>query len=309
MASTAPPMPSFTKSWHSSSYIAINPEKSSLSLHGKCVIITGGGSGIGARTALSFAAAGASHIAILGRRVRNLLETKSGVEARYPKSEVHVLPADVANTTAADAAIAGFAQAVGKVDILINNAGVGVKDPLIQDTSVDGWYSSVDINLKGSFNVARAFLNHMNVDAKIVNVASFISFLNVAPQFSSYAVSKAAAVRLFDYVQLQQPGLSVIHVHPGMVQTAITAPGVVSPDDGECRRLHRTIQQGQTDYVIVSLPADFMVWAVSDEAEFLKGKYVFANWDVDEMKERADQIRDTDLLTMTLQGWPFTNLS
>lgn len=56
-----------------------------------------------------------------------------------------------------------------------------------------------------------------------------------------------------------------------------------------------------------SLPADFMVWAASEEAQFLRGKYVFANWDVNEMKEQAERIRNTGALTMTLQGWPFAD--
>lgn len=240
MASTAPPMPSFTKTWHSMSYSAIDPHRTSLSLQGKTIVITGAGSGIGARTALSFAAAGASDIAILGRREQNLLATKSRVESEYANSKVHIFAVDVAVTANVDTAITNFAQAAGKLDVLINNAGVGVQDALIQDADVEEWYSSIDINLKGSFNVARAFLQHKAAEASIINVASFISFLDVAPQHSSYAVSKAAVVRLFDYIQLQHPELSVIHVHPGMVQTEMTAPGVVSPDDGELQKPQRS---------------------------------------------------------------------
>lgn len=55
----------------------------------------------------------------------------------------------------------------------------------------------------------------------------------------------------------------------------------------------------------VSLPAGVMVWLASPEAGFLKGKYIWANWDIDEMKARADEIADSDLLTMKLGGWPF----
>jgi hypothetical protein len=48
-----------------------------------------------------------------------------------------------------------------------------------------------------------------------------------------------------------------------------------------------------------------MVWLASPEAAFLKGKYIWANWDVQEMKARADEIAGSDLLTMKLSGWPF----
>jgi hypothetical protein len=54
----------------------------------------------------------------------------------------------------------------------------------------------------------------------------------------------------------------------------------------------------------VSLPADFCVWLASDEAAFLKGKYVFANWDVDELKEKAKRLRGTGELEMWIDGMP-----
>jgi len=51
------------------------------------------------------------------------------------------------------------------------------------------------------------------------------------------------------------------------------------------------------------------VWLASPESAFLKGKYIWANWDVEEMKARAEEIASTDLLTMKLAGWPFDYLS
>lgn len=55
---------------------------------------------------------------------------------------------------------------------------------------------------------------------------------------------------------------------------------------------------------IVELPANFMVWAASSEAEFLKGKLVWANWDVDELKARKEEIVSGPALTLGLTGWP-----
>jgi hypothetical protein len=54
----------------------------------------------------------------------------------------------------------------------------------------------------------------------------------------------------------------------------------------------------------VNLPAHFLVWLASPEAEFLKGKFVWANWDVDDLKERADEIKSSSLLTTGLHGVP-----
>jgi hypothetical protein len=55
----------------------------------------------------------------------------------------------------------------------------------------------------------------------------------------------------------------------------------------------------------VELPADFVVWAASPEAKFLKGKFVWSNWDVEEMKSRAEEIAGGNLLEIGLNGWPF----
>jgi len=52
-----------------------------------------------------------------------------------------------------------------------------------------------------------------------------------------------------------------------------------------------------------------MVWLASPEAEFLKGKYIWANWDIEEMKAREAEIKGSDLLTMKLGGWPFAEKS
>ena len=57
-----------------------------------------------------------------------------------------------------------------------------------------------------------------------------------------------------------------------------------------------------SDFDIVSLPAAFHVWLASPEARFLKGKFLWANWDVDELKARADEIKNSSLLTVALNG-------
>jgi len=62
---------------------------------------------------------------------------------------------------------------------------------------------------------------------------------------------------------------------------------------------------GEADFRIVSLPATFNVWLASSEAKFLKGKFLWANWDIDELKERATEIEKGTLLSVGLVGWPF----
>lgn len=57
-------------------------------------------------------------------------------------------------------------------------------------------------------------------------------------------------------------------------------------------------------YTSVELPASFAVWIVSTEAEFLRGKFVWSNWDIEELKAKKEHLLSTDDLTLGLQGWP-----
>lgn len=65
----------------------------------------------------------------------------------------------------------------------------------------------------------------------------------------------------------------------------------------------------ETDFALVSLPASFNVWLASPEAHFLKGKFLWANWDVDELIAKAREIEASTQLSIGLVGWPFENAS
>lgn len=65
----------------------------------------------------------------------------------------------------------------------------------------------------------------------------------------------------------------------------------------------------EADFGLVSLPASFHVWLASPEARFLKGKFVWANWDVDELKARANDIEMSSQFCIGLDGWPFKDPS
>lgn len=90
-----PPFPSPTKTWHSTAYPSIYPSRPELSQKNKTILITGGGTGIGAGTAHAFAEAGAARIALLVRREQPLLDTKASIQQQYPSVEVFTASVDV----------------------------------------------------------------------------------------------------------------------------------------------------------------------------------------------------------------------
>lgn len=177
----AAPFPSPTATYHDNTYPSISPSRPELSAKGKTVLITGGGTGIGARTALSFAEAGAPRIALLGRREQPLLETKATIKNQYPEVDISVFPTDISNKSQVDAAFETF-LGKGKLDVLISNAGmIGPQGP-VDDVDVDKFVEAVDLNLKGALNVAQAFLRYAATDAVVVETNSLAAHINVGVQ-------------------------------------------------------------------------------------------------------------------------------
>lgn len=118
------------------------------------IVITGAGTGVGAATARAFLADG-WNVALLGRR-KALLDAVAGAT-----DGALVLPCDVTDDAAVDAAFEAVVDRFGRVDALFNNAGAGLPTTLIDEIAVDDWRRIVDVNLTGSFLCARAAFARM----------------------------------------------------------------------------------------------------------------------------------------------------
>ncbi|KAJ5176204.1 uncharacterized protein N7482_002081 [Penicillium canariense] len=264
----AAPFPSPTSTWHS----------------------TARGSGIGAETARYFAEAGASRIALLGRREQPLLDTKASIERRFPRVEVFVESMDVTNKSQVDAAFANFVGG-GRLHVLVSNAAmIGPQDP-VQDVESEPFLESIQQNLKGALFLAQAFLRYASTDAVAIEISSSAAHLNFSPRCAAYSISKFAVYRLWDSLASANPNLSIFHLQPGLVDTAMS------------RETGGVAAFGTEDNV--SLPASFNVWLASPEARFLKGKFLWANWDVDELKANEKEMAEGPQLSIGLVGWPF----
>ncbi|KAI2615382.1 hypothetical protein GGR54DRAFT_632250 [Hypoxylon sp. NC1633] len=274
------PFPSPTKRWHTNAQPSASPSRPELSAKGKSVIITGGGNtGIGGETARYFAQAGASRIALLGRREKPLLDNKAWIERRFPGVEVVTISTDVTKKSDVDAAFSKFAGS-GTIDVLIHAAAtIGPKEDVI---SADGeeFLEAIQTNLAGSLWVARAFVRHAAPDAVAVAINSWAAHLSANDSFASYCTAKAAVWRLWDTVAILHPSLSIFHTQPG-----VSFEGIKTDD--------------------VSLPASFNLWLASPEARFLKSKFLWCNWDIDELKAQAKELESGTKLNIDLVGWPF----
>lgn len=234
---TMAPFPSPTSTWHTKTYQSISPNRPELSAKGKTVIVTGGGTGIGAMTAHSFAEAGASRVAVLGRRELPLLDTKASIEHRFADVEVFVASTNVTKKSEVDAAFSKFVGD-GKIHFLVSNAALIGPQDSVEEADGDKFLEAIQQNLKGSLFVAQAFLRYASTDAVAINVSSSAAHLNFAARFAPYSIAKLAVFRLWDSLAFANPKISVFHVQPGVVDTAMNkeAGGVDAvgfEDDGK----------------------------------------------------------------------------
>jgi NAD(P)-dependent dehydrogenase (short-subunit alcohol dehydrogenase family) len=253
--------PTFTKLWHNRTYSAIDPTRPELSATGKTIFVTGGGHGIGASIVMSFARAGARDIVISGRTTARLQETKAVVE-KATSAHVHVFTADVTDEGAMAAIFKKVGSTIGRVDVLVANAGYLAEPKPFSSGNLTDWWHGFEVNVKGTAIAAQEFLTVAAENAVLLSLSTSIVHLGYIPGFSSYAASKTAAVRMLDFVQGENPGIRVINVQPGVVDTDMsrkTGMTGVPFDDGRCikssesRELTETCYQ--TDIILNSEPS------------------------------------------------------
>ena len=183
-------------------------------LKGKRVVITGGGSGIGAATAARFLEEG-SMVAILDRdqsACANIREELPGIAGAFL--------ADVADHNQIQQAFAVILCELGGMDVVINNAGISIRHKFL-DITADEWNKVLAVNLTGIFNVAQTAARYMmqNAGGVILNTASTNGIMGY-PYYADYNATKAGVIELTRSMALElAPKVRVNAVAPGYVLT------------------------------------------------------------------------------------------
>lgn len=190
-------------------------------LENKTALVTGAARGIGQAIAVRLAADGAD-LALCDVKTEWLAETAAKVQALGRKAAVYAM--DVANGTAVGEAVAQVVADFGRIDVLVNNAGI-TRDTLLIRMTEEDWDAVLDINLKGAFLVTKAVVKFMmkQRSGAIVNIASVVGIMG-NPGQANYTASKAGLIAFTRTCakELGSRNVRVNAVAPGFIRTAMT---------------------------------------------------------------------------------------
>ncbi|RWQ31303.1 MAG: SDR family oxidoreductase [Mesorhizobium sp.] len=203
----------------------------------KVVLITGASSGIGAAIGRELGAAGAK--VMLGARRTDRLDALAE-EIRAKGGEAMTRRLDVTDRTDVAAFADAARRAWGRVDVIVNNAGV-MPLSLMASMKVDEWDRMVDVNIKGVLYSIAAVLPEMTArgSGHVVNIAS-IGALSVSPTAAVYCATKYAVRAISDGLRQEHDNIRVTCIHPGVVESEL-ADTITDPVAAEAMKTYRAI--------------------------------------------------------------------
>ncbi|GBE89715.1 Short chain dehydrogenase citE [Sparassis crispa] len=281
---------SFVPTLHHDTYPFIDPSTADLS--GKVVLITGASKGIGKGIALAFAKAGASGLILIARSNMKALEAEC-LAAQRPGQALKVLALSGVDTTDPSHVTEAAKKAketFGRLDVLINNAGLMESMHLIAESDPLEWWKVWEVNIRGTYNVTRAFLPLLiecGGDKTIINMSSAAAH-HILPMGSAYLTTKLAMLRFTELLVTEYGSQGVIAyaVHPGSIRTDM---GLFLGKDWE----HTLIDT-------MALATDTLLWLLRERRAWLSGRYVKCLWDMEEVLAKKQEIIDGDKLKVRM---------
>lgn len=236
-------------------------------LQGKVAIVTGGNAGIGEAIAKLFAQEGAS-VVITGRRKQELDRVVKEIERS--KGRTLAVAGSVTDEAHVREVVAQTLRTFGRIDVLVNNAGIGEFGKKIHETDDATWQHMLDVNLTGVFRMTRAAVPAMlkSRGGAIVNISSIASLVGI-PSLPAYAASKGAldALTRAIAVDYAAEGIRCNVVNPGLIATPMAAGLLNNPEMLEPILSQYPIRRpGKPEEV-----AKMVLYLASDEAAWVTG--------------------------------------
>jgi NADP-dependent 3-hydroxy acid dehydrogenase YdfG len=224
-------------------------------LKGKVAWITGGGSGIGLAGGIELARAGA-HVVISGRSRETLLSSEKQIRAAGSGEAISL---DVSDQKEVSKSAAAILKRHGRVDILVNSAGINLPKRHFRNVSLEGWDQIVAINLSGMFYCCHAVLPAMREkkEGLIINISSWAGRYASTLTGPGYNATKHAVVALTESINMEEcaNGIRATSILPGEVATPILEKRPVPPPPEERARMLQAEDLGKSILFIATLPA------------------------------------------------------
>jgi len=242
-----------------------------MRFEGKAALITGGGRGIGATTALMMLAEGGG-VGVVDLNQDHLNKVTQTAQARGHKLKTFL--ADVSKTDQVQRAVDAFVKEFGRIDILVNNAGMTIPRPFMEKTAED-WIRTLEVNLIGVFLCAQAAAKYMlaQKSGKIINISSIRGIEHCGREgVMDYSAAKSGVISLTKTMAKElAPHINVNTVAPGHTLTDLTAPLPDAVKKGmiEGSYLKRMAQPEDIAKAILFL--------ASDDANFITGQMILVD--------------------------------
>ena len=262
-------------------------------------VITGGSQGLGKTIAEHFLCEGAN-VVLCARSEKELSATRDEFTGKFPTQKISAKTCDISNEAQVNELVAFALRELGSLDALVLNAGIyGPMGPT-ESVSLDEWRRAIEINLFGVLLPCRAVIPHFKKAGrgKIV-VLSGGGATNPLPNISSYAASKAAAVRLMETLaeELKPFHVDVNAIAPGALATRLVDEVLAAgPEKVGAAFFEKNKGWKENGAVPLELGANLAVYLASAESNGITGKLISAQWDEwAKLHEHRDELAKSDI--------------
>lgn len=272
-------------------------------LQGRTAVITGASRGLGRAMARRFVAEGAS-VVLCARSGDELVKLQTELMSLAAgKQAVEILTADISRPQETQAIAARALATTGRVDVLVNNAGIYGPMGNIEEVDWADWQRTFEVNLNGSVLMARAVLPAMKAQksGKIIQVSGG-GATNPMPRLCAYAASKAAVVRFAESLALELAafGIDVNAMAPGALNTAMLDEVLeAGPDKVGKDFYERSLKQKDSGGAGMEAGCELAVFLASAKSDGITGRLISALWDkYGDWPAHIDQLQRSDVYTL-----------